>query len=290
LKTYLEPRQGGGSLNNDELLARQIVVQCDANYGVLLRRLKRTMGRIPDPLPLEAAMDRKVDAQSYIDLVNDPRVHRAESERKSRREPGSLPTFLSHLVTSMDREGLLFAHRVRTSGLNELEKLYTTSPPVSTEQILHPEKWFARERPVTIRWPGFETHAAFADWEVLDQGVLGELLLSGVFRAHHFSSVMGNPAAGWNGDRYAVFKRRGSADTLLLMYSAWDTETHAAEFAEAYHALVQVKHADAPKPVRLLEEGRRVVIVEGGDESSLDDFMKFAQSAQETQETPAVEK
>jgi hypothetical protein len=107
-----------------------------------------------------------------------------------------------------------------------------------------------------------------------------------VFRAHYLSSMMGSAPAGWNGDRYAVFKRRGTFDMLLLMYTAWDTEAYAASFADAYRIVVKEKYAEAPKPVRIVEEGRRVVIVEGGDESTLDAFMKFAQSAQEIADQP----
>jgi hypothetical protein len=42
------------------------------------------------------------------------------------------------------------------------------------------------------------------------------------------------------------------------------------------------KYAETtPPPTRILHEGKKVVIVEGGDESSLNAFMSFAAAAQE---------
>jgi hypothetical protein len=114
-------------------------------------------------------------------------------------------------------------------------------------------------------------------------------MLRTAFRAHHLSSMMSSAPAGWNGDRYAVFKRRGSGDMLLLLYTAWDEKGNAAAFADSYRVLVKEKYAEGSQPVRILEDERRVVIVEGGDEASLDAFMRFAQSAREIEDT-AIER
>jgi CBS domain containing-hemolysin-like protein len=52
---------------------------------------------------------------------------------------GAMPTYLSQLSEGIHRDGLSFAHAVHQhGGWSELDKLYTTSPPVSTEQVLHP--------------------------------------------------------------------------------------------------------------------------------------------------------
>lgn len=76
---------------------------------------------------------------------------------------------------------------------------------------------------------------------------------------------------------------------LLLMYTVWDRKADATAFAEAYRVIVKEKYAEVSQPVRILEEGRRVVIVEGGDESTVDAFMQFAQSAQEVENTELEE-
>ena len=293
LKTYLDRGPRGNGLNNDEWLARQIAVEGEVFYATVLRRVKQEMGRIPEHLPLEQVYERKFISDDLLSTLDDPRLRDSlGSGRKRRTEPGSLPILWSQLLKSTQRDAVLFADYIRDRGRDELTKLYTTSPPLSTEQILHPRKWFLRERPLTIQWPAFETNAAFAEWELVEQDVLGELMLRTVFRVHRLSPMWGSAPAGWNGDRYAVFKRRDSGEMLLLMYTAWDREADATAFAEAYRIVVQEKYTEVSQPVRILEEDRRVVIVEGGDESSLDAFMQFAQSAREVEDATveAVEK
>lgn len=289
LKTYLDRRQGGDALNADEKLARRIVVESEAFYGAVLRRVREQTGQIPKYLPLNQALEERFRMEEIMGWGNDPRLREKSGRRKPQRDPDSVPTFLTQLLNALQRDGLGFVNELRTRGWNEVGKLYTTAPPVSTEQILHPQKWLMGERPLTIQWPAFESNAAFADWELVEQDVLGELMLRAVFRVHYLSPMMGSAPAGWNGDRYAVFKRRDSGEMLLLLYTAWDREADAAAFAEAYRVVVKEKYAETPKPVRIVEEGRRVVIVEGGEESSLDALMKFALSATEIEDT-AVER
>jgi hypothetical protein len=95
-------------------------------------------------------------------------------------------------------------------------------PPDSTEQVLHPEKFFTREapRPVTVsRRPG--------GGRLLSQGVLGELLLRSLLDESGSSAA----AAGWGGDAWRLWDLRGR--TALAWASAWDDTAEAVEFEEA---------------------------------------------------------
>lgn len=294
LATYLNRSRSGDALNSDARLARQIAVEGEVLYASVLRQVQLKLGHIPKNLPLEQAfgpLGGLVDTDELVDIWSDPRMRESlGSGRKPQREPGGVPTFVAQLAKTVRRDSLMFSHELHDRGWSEVDKLYKTSPPISTEQILHPEKWFTRERPVTIQWPEFASNAALADWELVEQDVLGELMLRTVFRVHHLTSMVGlsSAPAGWNGDRFAVLKRRDSGEMMLLLYTVWDEEPNAAAFAETYQFLVKEKYAEAPTPVRIVEEGRRVVIVEGGDEASIDKVMQFAQSAQVIDE-PMVE-
>lgn len=290
LKVFLERHPPAGELDHDAWLARRIVLEGDALYGAVLWRTKQKLGQIPQYFPIDQALSQSSQTEELVDALKDPRMRSPTSPpRRPRRDPDGLPTFLRQLFNSMQRDAVLFAHAVRERGWAEFEKVYSTSPPVSTEQVLHPRKWFVRERPLKIEWPAFANAPAFADWELVEQNVLGELMLRTVFRVHYLSSMMNSAPAGWNGDRYAVFKRRGSGEMLLLLYTAWDDESAAAAFASSYRVLLKEKYAGSPPPVRILEQGRRVVIVEGGDEASLDALMEVAKSAREIADT-AVER
>lgn len=288
LQTYLPESTGDDSLNADELLARRMVVEGESLYASVMWSMQFQNGRKPtDELLAEFVRKlndkHRMDSMVAVSMLEDPRVRPSDQRRRPRRtEPGGVPTFVTEMGRTAEYYGVNFIDTVHRNGWSEVDRLYTDAPPASTEQILHPEKWRANERPVKIQWPDLETHKLFADWELLDGGVFGEFQWRLVFSVNRFSPMMGSVPGGWNGDRYAVFKRRGGDDMLLLMYTLWDGEADAAEFASAYRLLLGEKYAETtPPPTRILHEGKKVVIVEGGDESSLDAFMSFASKAQE---------
>src|SRR5439155_21659822 len=103
-----------------------------------------------------------------------------------------------------------------------------------------------------------------AGWTELGRNVLGEMQLTVLLRRHGGKSA----AAGWDGDRYAVFE--GPQDRLGLVWlSTWDSEDDAREFADGYTRfqatkLDKVPRSAPPAPVFALERrGSDVAVVEG---------------------------
>lgn len=275
LNTYLQmnaPRDGR-AMGADERLARQAVVEGEATYLMTLWMMRRMTGGIP-PRPVLA---QAVNTQANMSLeqmaeatrqaqaagaVDGDMVRRVEEARE-------LPAFLLDTLMGAYLKGLGFVFAVHEGGWAAVERLYREYPPQSTEHILHPDKWLAREPAVRFQWPDFARARALRDWELLDDNVLGEFQWRIVFREHGLSAAEAEAvAAGWGGDRYAVFKRRDSDATLLLLRTSWDSEAEAREFAEAYRRLLTVKHEGAPMVTRVEQQGTEVHVVEGGDEAS----------------------
>jgi len=142
----------------------------------------------------------------------------------------------------------------------QLERAFR-SPPASTEQILHPEKyWDATQRddPRTIE---IDATRAPAGWTVLGTDTLGELHLALLTTplaertnvdAKNALAIMSltytnDAAAGWDGDR-VVLLVNGDARFLQLV-TAWDTEADADEFAKSVQAVwaEESKAGDARK-------------------------------------------
>lgn len=116
--------------------------------------------------------------------------------------------------------------------------------PASTEQILHPEKYLDRDNPVTLTLPT-PSEAMGDGWSEVNQNTLGELqialLLANLPPGSGFNGMTGqyaipdpalNAAAGWDGDRYALWAGSDGQE-VLAWRTAWDTEQDARAFASA---------------------------------------------------------
>jgi hypothetical protein len=115
-------------------------------------------------------------------------------------------------------------------------------PPRSSEQILHPEKYWdqaKRDEPRRVSIPN-PSQRLGKGWTRAGSGVLGELTLGSLVNATTPKSadlpsgrvVWTNPAAsGWGGDRFELWTRGDAA--IVLLATVWDTAKDAAEFAAA---------------------------------------------------------
>lgn len=114
-----------------------------------------------------------------------------------------------------------FARAVWQRGGWEAVKAAWSRPPASTEQVLHPEKFFAGEgpRPVDVTYQP-------AGGTAVNEGVLGELLTRTLLGEG--SDVA---AAGWAGDQFRLWDVGGKS--LLVWRSLWDTPSDLAEFRQA---------------------------------------------------------
>lgn len=134
-------------------------------------------------------------------------------------------------------------------------------PPLSTEQVLHREKYETRDHPQRIAHP--ELEKGFEGGKLLDQNVMGEY---GVLLALEELGAA-NPAtaaAGWDGDRYWGFDVGGKV--VILWFSTWDSDEDAREFADAYAAVLEKKYAGSKREEEaiVLSNGERAVVVQRG--------------------------
>ncbi len=161
------------------------------------------------------------------------------------------------------RESLMFpyfqgmswvAQVYKRGGLDAVSAAYTNLPK-STEQILHPEKYFAGEKPkkVSIR----DISASLGKgWREADNDVEGEwgfyLLLDEYLQSPDASK---KAAEGWGGDRYALFLGPKDSDVLVAEKTVWDTEADAREFFDAYVKRTTKRYGVEPSEVS--KEGGR---------------------------------
>jgi hypothetical protein len=284
LSKYLNLARRGVALNADQSLARQAVVEGDATYLMTLWMLQKTMQTIP-PRPMLAQI---IEGQTNLGIdqlramLAQPQLAElmGEDMQAALRATDQIPAFLLDEMVGSYLKGMAFVFAVQEQGWAAVDDLYTRYPPQSTEQLLHPEKWRAREAAKTFEWPAFSNVAALGKWELLDSDVLGELRWRTVLKEQGVATdVAETAAAGWGGDRYAVFKKKTSDATLLLLRTSWDTPADARDFAGAYRNALTVKHAGKPVPTRVVLEGADVFIVEGGEETDIDSLVNVVKRA-----------
>lgn len=121
----------------------------------------------------------------------------------------------------------------KQGGWKSLSQAYTKLP-LSSEQILHPEKYVTYETPIKVALPELRGLLG-PGWKKIDYDVNGEwsfyLILDQFLNAPAESR---RAAAGWAGDRYVLYEGPGVGDILFAQLTVWDTESDAREFFDAY--------------------------------------------------------
>jgi hypothetical protein len=132
------------------------------------------------------------------------------------------------------QEGSQWATQVYRRGGWEMVSQAFTKLPQSTEQILHPEKYFSYEAPVKLRLPNFRRVLGPA-WKRIDSDVNGEWGYYLVLDEYlNDAAESKKAAAGWAGDRFVIYEGPKPSDVFVAQVSAWDTAADAKEFYEAY--------------------------------------------------------
>jgi len=132
-----------------------------------------------------------------------------------------VPGFLVRAMVSPYADGLRFVRDVKARGGWAAVDEVWRSPPQSTEQILHVEKFFAREPPVLVPRPAIPP--GFAAPSFRDE--MGEQGLKLLFEEWAPAAAAAAAADGWGGDRLAIAANADGA--VVFWHLAFDDEPAA---------------------------------------------------------------
>ncbi len=111
-------------------------------------------------------------------------------------------------------------------------------PPLSTEQLLHPEKYYVkRDEPVRITPWGLLRQ--FGDQKIIDE-TLGEFLIRALLGRTLSKEEAERAAAGWAGDNLLAFQQ--GEELILAWVTAWDDREEALEFYGSYRRALEKRH------------------------------------------------
>jgi hypothetical protein len=173
--------------------------------------------------------------------------------------------------------GTLFVHALRRRGGWPAVDRAWDAAPVTSEQVMHPEKWLAHEAAINVRAPTF---AALGEgWQVADEDTEGEMGTRIAFEEWMDAKTAAGCSAGWGGDRgvlvengdraafawrlrYDPGKARDdlSKHAWALMTRAFDGALGAAQTKDADFACRE--RADRG-PLAVARQGADVVFVMG---------------------------
>jgi hypothetical protein len=149
------------------------------------------------------------------------------------------------------------------------------NPPVTTEQILHPDR-YPSDQPISVELPDLEA-VLDEGWTEIYNNVLGEwstylILTQNIDPGAQLSPDMARrAAAGWGGDAYIAFLFEDTQQVLLLHRWLWDTGEDADEFWDAFSDFGRARWGspDSSTTNRLIWEETPqgwVTAVQSGDE------------------------
>jgi hypothetical protein len=207
--------------NDDAELARDAVVEGSA-LAAMLDYILRGKGSIRDLGEMDPSM-LMGDVDSSPELAKAPKVLQDE-------------LLFPYLA------GTTFTQRVlkASSGWPDFHKVFE-KPPVSTQQIMHPDLYFQGIVPPKITLP--ETAGLIsAEWKKLDENNMGEFGLLEILKQFLSKDRATSLAEAWSADRYAIFENQKNKHTLLIFRVRLGSDADAARFFGAYSEVLESKY------------------------------------------------
>ena len=127
------------------------------------------------------------------------------------------------------------------SGWGDLHQLFE-KPPVSTQQIMHPQLYLDGVTPVVVKMPEWKGIVP-SDWKLLEENVLGEFGFDEVLKQFIGDERAEALSPSWRGDRYALFEDQKTKQIALVYKLTLDEGDNANRFFGQYSEALEVKHA-----------------------------------------------
>ena len=187
--------------NGDDASAALALIEGDATYQQFL---------FLESMSPEDAADAALEIQSFDSIVFD-----------------AMPAWLQRDLGFPYEKGLTFVGQIMsTAGLKGVDDAYKALP-ISTEQILDPNKYVRNEQPE----PTAPLTVDIAGWEVADEATFGEWGIQLLLTDAVPPGAVTQAAAGWGNDTYRFFTRGGDA-AFVWSYQG-ETEADAEDLTNA---------------------------------------------------------
>lgn len=232
--------------HRDRITAWKCVVEGEATFLMIKYMMEKQAPGMEVP-----------DLRSFMDM-NKGMQDMVPGAKEQAEKLAKLPKFLVMNLTMPYEDGAIFVQKVYDKGgWDAVTKLFQ-DPPSSTQQVLHPKKFFDRIEPVEICMPSV---AKALKGKAIEQSTLGELNVRILLESHGVKEKTAKKlAAGWKGDHYQAVDVDGK--TVLAWLSVWEDAEKATAFADAMRPALEKRRAGK---FSLVVKDAQVVLVDGDD-------------------------
>jgi hypothetical protein len=170
--------------------------------------------------------------QSNVDWSKQQQVPQQTAKKQADRPADGQGSYVGKTIYFPYIQGGLFVLKLMDIDSYSSVNLGYQDPPVSTEQILHPEKFIKtpHDNPKYVELPDL-TPTLGDGWKLVRQDTAGEWELRMVLEETQASNPE-EAAAGWGGARYSFYSKPDGTG-LIFLHTTWDTPKDADEFEAA---------------------------------------------------------
>jgi hypothetical protein len=265
---HIDPWIKAARPNDDAELARDSVSEGSAMAAMLDYELQSehfSVRQLPDVSGL-------IESSAAGEMDKDPNLSKA-------------PIYIRDSLIFPYIAGVTFTQKFLQahSGWDDIHLIFE-NPPVSTQQIMHPEKYLSGVKPVAMplpKWKGLVP----SDWKFLEENVMGEFGLQEVLKQYLGEDAAKLTSPGWVGDRYAVFEDKKANTLPIVLLLDMDNVDDAARFFGQYSSALEMKYATRTNLVRdpnffhfdtdggsvfVKHQGTQVLVVEEATQDTFD--------------------
>jgi hypothetical protein len=201
--------------DSEKSLARQAVVEGQASW--LMREVLLRHGTDIDAAGKDAAGKGATEAEEKFPVFD------------------QAPLYFQRTLMFPYNEGEAFQKAVFEKFGKEGYTRVFRNPPVSAQQILHPELYFAGLAPLDPDLPEIK------GMKRLVEGPLGELDHSILLQQYCGEDAARETSPHWRGARYRIYENRKEKRAVLVYRSIWNSDASAARFFMLYQQVLKGK-------------------------------------------------
>jgi hypothetical protein len=208
--------------SDDSSLARMAVMEGQATWLMMESGSRK------------AGMSMKDMPGAMLDIAS------SSSEALATQYPvlGKAPLYIRASLMFPYSEGLRFSHTVfQKEGQAGFSRVFR-DPPLSSQQIMHPDIYFAGTAPIDLPLPKLPDER---NWSMVTSGSLGEFDHAIMLEQYSGKEQAKEIAPNWRGGSAAIVEHKATKRPVLLYASEWATPENARRMFEEYRKVLKGK-------------------------------------------------